>query len=172
MRRKDARPASKVVREDTRDDPTLKSAQKSRVGHPSCDSTADCLPRDCRSVGHRHRAMTGQTSPKRGVGCLSKLRQRDALPVGPQSGSEGRHVISVRRHLTKNRPGLTQKVARDPVNTLLVKRRGGSKDPTAHKGRGPKNPAAQEVIGIAAPLASTRLLRQLSVFEQGLQRGE
>ena len=49
------------MREETRDDPTLKSAQKSRGGHPSFDGTADCLLRDCGSVGHRHRAMADET---------------------------------------------------------------------------------------------------------------
>ena len=50
----------------SRDDPTLKGAQTSRGGHPSCDGTADYL-RDCGSVGHLHQATTGTTSPKREV---------------------------------------------------------------------------------------------------------
>ena len=34
-------------------------AQNSRSGHPSCDGTTGYLLRDCGSVGHRHRAMSG-----------------------------------------------------------------------------------------------------------------
>ena len=90
--------ASQVVRKETRDDPTLKSTgtpslswagnpkrpllncrsttPRSRGGgHTSCDGTADYLLRDCGSVGHRHRATTCSTNPKRererGVGFLS-----------------------------------------------------------------------------------------------------
>ena len=33
--------------------------------HSSCDGTADCLIQDCGSVGHRHLATTGTTSPKK-----------------------------------------------------------------------------------------------------------
>ena len=76
-------------------------------------------------------------------------------------------MISVRRHLTKNRPGLPQKASETTCTTLLVKRRRGPKDPTARKGRGPKDPAAQELSGVVAPFqAPTRLFRQLLVHEQ------
>ena len=65
-------------------------------------------------------------------------------------------MISVRRHLTKNRPGLPQKTSETPSTSLLVKRR-----------KGPKDPAAQTLNGVVAPFeAPTRLLRQLLVHEQ------
>ena len=80
---------------------------------------------------------------------------------------KGHHVVSVRRHLTKNRPGLPQKSSEIPSISLLVKRERGPKDPAAHKGRGPKDPAAQTLNGVVAPFHSpARLLRQLLVHEQ------
>ena len=76
-------------------------------------------------------------------------------------------MISVRRHLTKNWPGLPQKSSETPSTALLVKRERGPKDPAAHKGRGPKDPAAQTLNGVVAPFqVPTRLLRQLLVHEQ------
>ena len=63
-------------------------------------------------------------------------------------------MISMRRHLSKNRPGLPQK-------------------PLVKKERGPKDPAAQGLNGVVAPFSvSSKLLRQLLIHEQDLQRGE
>ena len=53
---------------------------------------------------------------------------------------KGHHVISVRRHLTKNWPALPQKSSENPYTTLVVERERVPKDPAAHKGRGPKKP--------------------------------
>ena len=55
----------------------------------------------------------------------------------------------MRRHLTKNRPGLPQKSSETPHNALFVERGG---DP---------RPAAQEPKGVVAPLRSSKLSRQL-----------
>ena len=46
------------------------------------------------------------------------------------------------------------------------------KDPTTHKGRRPKNPVAQEVKSVVAPLASAKLSQQLLENGQGFQRYE
>ena len=72
---------------------------------------------------------------------------------------DGHHVISVRRHLTKNRPGLPQKSSEKLCNegegtqgllrVLLVP-----------KGRGPKDPAAH-CMASRRLQPSTKLLRQL-----------
>ena len=105
--------ASQVVREETRDGPTLKSEKKSWGGHPSRDGTADHLLRESGSVGHRHRATTGTTSPKREAWAACRnwnhwtyfLWDPRAAPTH-QRTRKGRHVISVRHHLTKYRPGL------------------------------------------------------------------
>ena len=59
-------------------------------------------------------------------------------PVTGQWRTErkGHHVFSVRRHLTKNRPGLPQKSSETPSTVVVVKR-----------GRGPKDSAAQTLNG-------------------------
>ena len=76
-------------------------------------------------------------------------------------------MISVRRHLTKNRPRLPQKSSETPSTALLVRRERGPKDPVAHKGRGPKDPATQTLNCVVAPFhAPSRSLRQLLVHEQ------
>ena len=73
-----------------------------------------------------------------------------------RTARKGHHVISVRRHLTKNWPGLPQKSSETPSTALLVKRE-----------RGPKDPTAQTLNGVVAPFqAPTRLLRQLLLHEQ------
>ena len=46
------------------------------------------------------------------------------------------------------------------------------KDPTAHKGRRRKNPVAQEVKSVVAPLPSAKLSQQLLENGQGFQRYE
>ena len=53
-------------------------------------------------------------------------------------------MVSVRRHLTENRPGLPQKSPETPSTALLVKRE-----------RGPKDPAAQTLNGVVAPFSGS-----------------
>ena len=111
---------------ETRDHPTLKSKGATSLpwaGNPkrrgltaalsrgvgnSCDDTADYLLEDCGSVVHCHQATTGTTSPKREAWAACRNWDHGER-LRLFSKREGRHVISVRRHLTKNRPGLSQK---------------------------------------------------------------
>ena len=61
-------------------------AQKSWGGHTRCDLAP--LTTSFGTVGEWERQHNGCYVPgRRGVGCKSKLEPRDALPVGPQSGS-------------------------------------------------------------------------------------
>ena len=83
----------------------LTAAARSRgVVTPSSDGTAGYLPSG--TVG-QWQPVTGQWRTER------KLH----------------HVISVRRHLTKNWPGLPQKSSETPSTALLVKRGRGSQGP-------------------------------------------
>ena len=76
-------------------------------------------------------------------------------------------MISVRRHLTKNRPGLPQKSSETPSTGLLDTAEWTQGPHLRTRERGPKDPAAQTLNGVVAPFrAPSRLLRQLLVHEQ------
>ena len=89
--------------------------------------------------------------------------------MGPQSGSDS--SVNAGKGRTSRDLGaapLCQKpawpasgVVRDPTLCSSQGKRG--QGPHCFKGREPKDPATQEVAGVATPLASARLLRQLLV---------
>ena len=98
-------------------------------------------------------------------------RPADYLPPGtvgqwlPAPCNGGPSARAATLEPTRRQRGLTQNSrAGNPKRTRPNCRKNENSQRGWHqstKGRGPKNPAAQEVEGVAAPLASTWLLRQL-----------
>ena len=111
-------------------------AQKSWGRHLSCDGTADYLPSG--TVGQRQ-PVTGQR--------------------------KGHHLISVQRHLTKNRPGLPQKSSEKPCSE-------GEGDPRTpacsargkkEKAKGPRCARKKKLNGVAAPPAFYKVVAATTV---------
>ena len=107
------------------------------------------------------------------MGCLSQLEPRGVLPVRPQSGTDstanarkGRRVFSVRRHVTKNQPGVPQKPLEIPHNTLLAEREG-------REGKNCAQGGPRTMVSDQDSLAGTNLVemhsRLVSVFPREVE---